>query len=93
MSSEDFSADERADPDILVDGGRWRGPVDAQMQADWTATFAERAVCKPYVRSVQWTHFSDGEPHLLPHCGLVDGAGNVKPALERLRALRERHLK
>jgi Glycosyl hydrolase family 10 len=87
------TADERADPDLLVDGGRWRGPVNPETQADWAATFAELAVCKPYVRSVQWTHFTDGEPHLLPHCGLIDGQGNVKPALARLRQLRERHLK
>ena len=46
-----------------------------------------------YVRGVQWLHFADNEPHLLPHSGLVDTQGNIKPALDRLRLLREAHLK
>src|SRR5206468_4851307 len=43
-------ADTEADPDLLVDAGRWRSGIDPATQADWTATFAELAVCKPYVR-------------------------------------------
>jgi hypothetical protein len=42
---------------------------------------------------VSWVHLSDTEPHQFPNCGLVDGAGTPKPALERLRKLRELHLK
>ena len=37
--------------------------------------------------------FFDAEPHLFPHCGLVDAQGQPRPALARLRALREAHLK
>ncbi len=50
------------------------------------------ALCKPPVQGVQWTHFSDAEPHQFPHCGLVDANGVPKPALTRLRELRERFL-
>ena len=35
------------------------------------------------VSRVQWTHLSDAEPNF-PGGGLVDGQGNVKPALARL---------
>lgn len=85
--------DPGADPDVLVDGGHWRDGVNAKVQAEWAARYAELAVCKPYVRGVHWVHFADAEPHLLPNCGLVDGSGAVKPALARLRELREKHLR
>ncbi len=85
--------DPQADSDLLVGGGHWRGGITPQVQADWAAAFAELALCKPYVRGVHWVHFEDAQRHLVPHCGLVDGDGNIKPALHRLRELRERHLK
>ena len=63
------------------------------MQADWIGAFANLAVCKPYVRTVRWTHFSDAEPHAYPHCGLIDAAGQPKPGLATLQRLRAEHLK
>jgi hypothetical protein len=51
------------------------------------------ALCKPYVQGVQWAHFRDAEPHQFPHCGLADARDQLKPALQKLRELREAHLK
>ena len=86
------SADPLADPDFRVAAGHWRGGVSPQAQADWAAAFAALAVGKPFVQGVHWTHFSDAEPHTFPHAGLLDGQGQIKPALVPLRELREKHL-
>jgi len=82
-----------ADPDQRVGLGHWRGGYTPDAQADWTATFASLALCKPFVRSVQWSHLADAEPHQFPHCGLLDPSGHAKPALEELAHLRGEHLK
>ncbi len=73
--------------------GYWRDGFGPGTQAEWASRFASLAMCKPYVRAVCWTHFTDQQTHLLPHCGLVDAAGHNKPALEQLRQLRQQHLK
>jgi hypothetical protein len=44
------------------------------------------------VRAVTWDHWSDADPHLVPHGGLLDASGRPKPLLARLRALRAEHL-
>jgi hypothetical protein len=87
------SADPLADPDFRVAAGHWRGGFSPEAQADWAAAFATLAAGKPYVQAVHWAHFADAEPHSFPHAGLADARGQVKPALARLRELRERHLR
>jgi hypothetical protein len=82
-----------ADPDLRVGLGHWRDGYTAAAQADWAAAFAAVVLCKPYVRAVYWTHFADAEPHQFPHCGLIDAAGQPKPALQQLVRLRGEHLK
>ena len=72
--------------------GRWRDGFSPEVQAAWAASFGGLALCKGCVRGVQWTHWSDAEPHLYPHAGLVDAHGQVKPALQPLRRLRQEHL-
>jgi hypothetical protein len=62
-------------------------------QADWAAAFASLALCKSYVTGVFWDHLADATPHRIPHGGLVDARGQLKPAFDRLRALREARLK
>src|SRR5262249_40950449 len=89
-SADGFDAN--AEPALRVDAGHWHGSFTPPVQSDWAAAFASLAVCKPYVRGVSFTHFSDAEPHQFPHCGLVDAAGGPKPAFDRLQQLREQHL-
>jgi hypothetical protein len=100
-------ADLEADPEVRVGGGAWtpgrhdpppssaaaRDAFSGAAQSDWAACFAALALCKPYVQGVQWAHLGDAEPHQFPHCGLVERSGAVKPALLRLRDLRELHLR
>jgi hypothetical protein len=87
------TADLDADPDMHVGAGRWRGGYTPEVQAEWAAAFAPLALCKPYVQGAQWTHLSDAEPHQFPNCGLIDAAGQVKPAAGKLREIREAYLK
>ena len=87
------TATEAADPDQRINLGYWRAGYFEETQADWAACFAALALCKPYVRTVQWSHWSDAEPHAFPNCGLVDGEGREKSALRALAKLRTEHLK
>jgi hypothetical protein len=87
-----IAADPLADPDERIDGGRWHGQT-TDAQADWATAFASLALCKSYVSGVVWDHLNDAEPHRIPNAGLVDRQGAIKPAFERLRLLREAHLK
>lgn len=85
--------DPLADPDMKLAAGHWHGGFTPEVQAEWAAVFAALALCKPSVHAVQWTHWSDAEPHLFPHAGLVDARGRIKPALESLKRLRQEHLR
>jgi hypothetical protein len=82
-----------ADPDLHVEGGHWGSGFTPEVQADWSAVTTALVLCKPYVQGVQWTHFRDAEPHQFPHCGVVDSRDQPKPALQKLRELRETHLR
>ncbi|HKB03177.1 MAG TPA: endo-1,4-beta-xylanase [Gemmataceae bacterium] len=87
------------DPDAKADrseravgAGRF-GDFTPEGQAAWAEAFATLAVCKSYVSGVFWDHLTDADPHTIPNAGLVDSAGGLKPAFDRLRAIREAHLK
>lgn len=81
-----------ADPELSVGAGHWRVGHDPESQLDWARNFASLALCKPYVHSVQWCHFSDNLPHLFPNCGLLDRRAQPRPALDALQSLRQTHL-
>ncbi len=85
--------DPQANPELAVDAGHWGRAVDADAQAEWAEAFGALVLCKPSVRAVRWVHLGDGAPHQFPHCGLFDARGKPKPALGRLRDLRENHLR
>ncbi len=85
--------DPQADPEQRVEAGRWRDGLGVAGQAGWAGAFVPLAVATPYVQAVHWCHWSDAEPHLFPHCGLVDAAGGVKPALDVLANVRGEHLR
>lgn len=85
--------DRQADPEQSLHAGHWRSGFSPMVQADWIAAFAKLALCKPYVRTIRWTQFSDAGAHAYPHCGLIDPAGQIKPGLAALQRLREEHLK
>ncbi|MBN9118526.1 MAG: hypothetical protein J0I06_05095 [Planctomycetes bacterium] len=70
----------------------WRAGPSPEGQAEWGASFAALALSWPQVRAVTWDHWTDADPHLIPHGGLLDAPGRPKPLLARLRALRTEHL-
>lgn len=73
--------------------GRSGKTFDADAQAEWASRFGALALCKPAIRSVLWTHLTDAEPHIFPHAGLFDAKNEPKPVLQKLRELRENHLR
>lgn len=85
--------DKLADPSVTVGAGHWGDGYTDDSQASWADAFASVALSKAFVRAVTWAHLSDGEEHALPHAGLLDPAGRSRPALDRLRVLRETHLR
>jgi len=86
-------ADADADPELRVEGGHWGEGFTPEVQAAWVSDVTALVLCKPYVQSVQWAHFRDTEAHQFPHCGVFDAKDHAKPALQKLRELRETHLK
>jgi hypothetical protein len=89
----DDAFDPTADPALRIDAGHWHAGFSAAVQAEWAEAFASLALCKPYVRGISWVQLSDAEPHQFPHSGLVDAAGAARPVMDRLRILREKHLR
>ena len=85
-------ADPDADPEMRVHAGRWDDAISLESQAAWAEAIGLLALCKPAVHGVTWTNLSDADPHQFPNCGLLDAQSQPKPALERLRGLREAHV-
>ena len=74
-----------------VDPGYWREPWSSEAQADWLAHVAVVALGHPSVNSVCWQALYDTENDADMHAGgLVDGSGNARQALARLREIRTR---
>jgi len=88
----DASPDALADPMERSDHSGFHGAISSGAQADWAEAFSTLVLCKSFVNGLIWDHLSDKEPHRLPHAGLVDKNGDVKPAFDRLRGIREIHL-
>jgi hypothetical protein len=86
-------SDPNSDPELLPGLGYWQDGFDPAAQANWTGRMASLALCKPYVRAVNWCHLSDAKGHTFPHAGLVDCQGTIRPAAAVLRQLREKHLR
>jgi len=85
--------DPNADPEAAVGRtGVWHG-LTPDAQAKWAENFTALGLAKPFVSSTCWDHFSDIQPHRFPQGGLIDLSGNAKPSLERLRFVRETHLR
>ncbi len=85
--------DALADADLKVGAGCWHSGFSPETQSEWASTFAQLALCKPFVRGVTWAHLTDGEEHSLPNCGLFDSGGQPRPALAQLKAIRTACLK
>lgn len=89
----DAGADPQADPELSVGAGAWHEGYTPDIQADWASDYLALVLCKPFVRAAQWAHLADAEPHQFPNAGLVDAQGRPKAVMERLRELRQKHLR
>jgi hypothetical protein len=89
----DGAADDHADPDLFAGAGTWHEGYTPDSQADWASDYAALVLCKPFVRTLRWAHLSDADAHQFPNAGLVNAEGKTKPVMERLRELRQKHLR
>jgi hypothetical protein len=81
------------DPNQKANLGYWRDGYSEAGQAEWGEAWASLALCKPFVRTVQWSHWTDALPHAFPSCGLLNEQGRAKQSLRPLTALRAAYLK
>jgi hypothetical protein len=68
------------------------GEVTPETQREWVERHVPLVLAKSAVQVVLWNQLSDAVPHHYPHGGLFDTANNPKPALEALRAIRQKYL-
>jgi len=89
------SADE-ADPKTRIETpaavGYGDGAPTPNLQAQMVGDLLDLLLCKHSVQGIAWSQWRDDAPHHFPHGGLVDAAGNEKPALERFVAARQKHV-
>lgn len=76
--------DPLADDDLQADA--WQG-ASQELQSHWLVNTGLVAWGKPYVRAVFVEHWCDAFAHRLPHCGLLDGRQQPRPALRALERL------
>lgn len=74
--------------ELEVDPASGRTPVSETEQASWIERTLPLLLAKPAVAGVYWSHFTDADPHRLPHAGLLTADGTPKAALESLLAFR-----
>jgi GH35 family endo-1,4-beta-xylanase len=84
--------DPRATGSTIALRDAWSRPWDEAAQNEWIERYLPLILAKPAVQAVTWCHFSDADPHELPHAGLVRADGTAKPALHTLAKFRKEHL-
>jgi GH35 family endo-1,4-beta-xylanase len=70
--------------------GYWHAPWSPQVQANWVGKAFGMVLSKPHVDSFLWAELQDSPGGDLPDFGLIDAAGEPKPALKRLTDMRRR---
>lgn len=85
------TTDERA-PDYGIQARGAEPEWSPHLQAAWAKQVGALAACKPFVEGVSWTHWTDAETHVFPHCGLLDAANVPKPALAEIQKVRDQYL-
>ena len=76
---------------INVNPRVWDGSCDEDQQAKWLNLMLELLVAKPRVAGVFFPHFSDADPHNLPHSGLLRADRSPKPIVEQIITQRLNH--
>jgi hypothetical protein len=78
-------------PYVLADGGWWRAPWSAEVQARWVGQAVGMIASLPYIHSVCWQDLYDPPAALadMPCGGLVSETGSIKPAAVALAEVRK----
>ncbi len=77
-------------PERPTEPGFWRIPWSPEAQWRWMTAVAAVATSKPYVHSVCWHElYESGRPDQTRRDGLINAAGQPKPAMLRLAEIRQ----
>jgi hypothetical protein len=87
-ATDDPNRDHAYGMDSLYGADAWT----PQTQAGWVEMLSQLIICKPFISSLVYAQFNDAQPHRFPNLGLLDGRGEPRPALAKLRELREKYL-
>lgn len=68
----------------------WRGPWTPDGQANWAELWYTLASARSQVKALNWWDFSDAQS-FIAHAGLIDPAGQPKPAYQRLQSWRRKY--
>lgn len=71
-------------PDVDGDATAW-----SKIQYEFAKPLIDTLLSKQIVHAVVWDGWSDRQPHLMPHSGLIDSGGRSRPMLDYLRRVRE----
>lgn len=66
-------------------------PLCLESQQQWVEQFLPLMLAKQPVQGITWNQLLDSQPHDFPHGGLFDGKDQPKPALEAIKALRQKY--
>ena len=77
-------------PSQVIDsnGGTWQEPWSPEQQAKWISRIFAIAMSKPFIESIFWNDLFDHAGQELASGGLINEAGQPKPALQKLIGLR-----
>jgi GH35 family endo-1,4-beta-xylanase len=79
---------QRVETAQITTGSGWRGPWSQSLQADWVRMWYTIAAARPRVRALNYWDLEDNRA-FVEGAGVIDRAGQPKPALDEIRKLRE----
>lgn len=85
-SSSDSDIGAEGDLEVPVHS-QWKRDWSPETQDEWIDEYLPLFMAKQSVVGVFWSHFSDAGAHHFPHAGVIDAAGQPKPAVGSLQLL------
>ena len=66
-------------------------PLCPESQQHWIEQFLPLMLAKQPVQGITWNQLLDSQPHDFPHGGLFDAKDQPKPALDAIKAIRQKY--
>lgn len=76
--------DAQSAEEVPVAEASWKHPWTTQAQSEWIESVFPLLMAKQSVVGIYWSHLTDAARHVFPNAGLIDAAGNPKPAFQSI---------